>query len=300
MKPIVILGPTAVGKSDIAVQLAEKINAEIISADAYQIYRYMDIGTAKPTPQQLKRIRHHNISILNPGEEYSSGRFVEDVERLINEIKGRGKSVIIVGGTGFYVDSLLVRLDDIPPVSGQLKGFLDDVVHRYGCDTLYRWLELLDEKWAGRISESDAQRIKRGLSVFVETGKPISAYFGSKKRSEEFLVFVLYASKDYINKRIEKRVDAMVASGLLEEVKKLIDMGYGSTSAMKAIGYREMSRYLAGEITFEDAVHLIKKNTKAYAKRQMTLLKNRFSSAVWINVEQTDALREIMRHLPLP
>ncbi len=294
MRPIVILGPTAVGKTETAIRVAERLNGEIISADTIQIYRHMDIGSAKPSPDQLKRVKHHLIDIKNPDETFSSGAFVQKVKKLIEEISQRDKLPIIVGGGGFYVDSLIFGLDEIPPVSDRIKRFFDDICEEFGAQYLYNLLKITDDKWASRINPTDCQRIKRALSVFIQTGKPITDFFKPKKRNEDFFIVVLHTEKEKLNKRIEKRVDRMIEAGLVDEVKKLIQMGYAETNALKAIGYKEIAEYLAGRIPLTEAIDLIKKNTKAYAKRQITLLRSRFSDALWIDVDKQDAVEAIL------
>lgn len=295
-KPVIILGPTAIGKTSVSIELAKKIDAEIISSDSVQIYKFMDIGSAKPSADEQKLIKHHLIDIKYPDEVFSSGEFVKYVESIIEDINRKGKNVIIVGGGGFYIDSLVFGIDNIGRVDDKIKRFFDDICDELSPPYLYNFLKIIDPKWANSINERDCQRIKRGLSVYFNSKAPLSSLFSKSKQKtglERFKIFVLYASKEFINKQIEKRVDKMIESGFIEEVKRLVDMGYGNSNSMKSIGYKEILSFLNGETDRETAIELIKKNTKAYAKRQLTLFRSRFLDAVWIDVEKENAL-EVM------
>ncbi len=297
MKDIVLLGPTAIGKTKFAIELALKIDAEIISADSIQAYKYLNIGSAKPTKEEQSLVKHHLIDIKNPNENFSAGEFVAAVNDAVEQIHAKGKNVIIVGGSGFYVDSLLFGLDNIEPVDEKIKRFFDDIDNEYGNDYLYRWLEVIDEKWAMKINKNDSQRIKRGLSVYLDTGKTLSEYFVSAKcLDDRFLVFILYVEKDILNKRIERRVKKMIQSGLIDEVKKLISLGYAQAAPLKSIGYKETLEFLSGSMTKQQLIELITKNTKAYAKRQMTFFRSRFKDAPWINI-QNESLKEFITRL---
>ncbi len=296
MKPIVIAGPTAVGKTEIAIKIAEKINGEIISADSMQIYKGMDVGTAKPTKEEQQKIKHHLIDIKNPDESFSAGEFVKTTLRLIDELNKKGKYPIIVGGTGFYLDALINGLDSVEPVGEKIKTFFDDICEELGSFYLYEWLEVIDEDWAKKVSSTDCQRIKRGLSFFVDKGVPLSSLFTDPKSSQnDYLVFILYASKEYLKKRIEKRTEKMLKSGLIEEVKGLLQKGYADTDPMKAIGYKETIMFLQGKIDSKEKLKQeIVKNTLTLVKRQMTFFKSRFRSAIWVDVEKEKPLEKIL------
>ena len=295
-QPVIILGPTAIGKTSVSIELAKKIDAEIISSDSVQIYKFMDIGSAKPSIDEQKSVKHHLLDIKYPDEIFSSGEFVRSVENIIEDINRKGKNAIIVGGGGFYIDSLVFGIDNVGRVDDKIRRFFDDVCDELSPSYLYNFLKIIDPEWANSINERDCQRIKRGLSVYFSSKAPLSSLFSKdrqKKGSLRFQIFVLYASKEFINRQIEKRVDKMIESGLIEEVKRLVDMGYGGSNAMKSIGYKEILSFLNGETDKETAIELIKKNTKAYAKRQLTLFRSRFLDAVWIDVEKENAL-EVM------
>ena len=295
LKPIIILGPTAVGKTAFAIKLARSINAEIISSDSVQIYKYMDIGTAKPTKIEQNSIKHHLIDIKNPDETFSSGEFRKKALSLIKKINEQGKNVIIVGGGGFYIDSLVFGIDEIGLVDEKIKRFFDDICDEFSASYLYDLLCITDERWAEEIKPQDCQRIKRGLSVYIDKKKELSGFFSGQKQIEEnFTIFVLYADKKFIDCKIEKRVDKMIEEGLIDEVKNLIKMGFADTKALKSIGYKEVLLFLRNEIDEKNMAQLIKKNTKRYAKRQMTMLRSRFGRAKWINVEKEDALNVML------
>ncbi len=295
LKPIVILGPTAIGKTDLSIKLAQKIDAEIISSDSVQIYKYMDIGSAKPSREEQSLVKHHLIDIKYPDEVFSSGEFVKAVNNLIDKINKSGKNVIIVGGGGFYIDSLVFGIDEIGKVDEKIKTFFDDICDEFSSQYLYGFLKVADEKWASMIKPRDCQRIKRGLSVFVDKGKPISSFFKkTDKLNDRFLIFVLYADREFLNKRIDKRVDLMIEEGLVNEVKNLVRLGYANTNALKSIGYQETLKYLRKDISLDELSRLIKKNTKLYAKRQLTFLRSRFKDAIWIDIQKQGGLESIL------
>ena len=297
MKDIVLLGPTAVGKTEFAIKLAMKIDAEIISADSVQIHKYLDIGSAKPTKKEQSLVKHHLIDIKKPDESFSAGEFVGAVNKIVEQIHIRGKNVIIVGGSGFYVNSLLFGLDGIEPVDLKIKRFFDDINDIYCSEYLYKWLSVIDKNWAEKIHKNDSQRIKRGLSVYVSTGKLLSECFtAAKSLSDHFSVFILFAEKNFLDKRIERRAEKMIQSGLIDEVKKLIYMGYAQTAPLKSIGYRETLEFLSTSMTKQQLIGLITKNTKSYAKRQMTFFRSRFKDASWINI-QNESLEEFIARL---
>ncbi len=290
------MGPTAIGKTSTAIRLAEKINAEIISADSIQIYKNINIGSAKPTKEEQKNITHHLIDIKNPNETFSGGEFVKYTENIIKNLQSKNKNAIIVGGGGFYIDSLVFGIDKIHKVTDKTKRFFDDICKEFSAYYLYNLLKIVDEQWASSIKPQDCQRVKRGLSVYFDSGKTLSSFFSKKsyKNLDRFCIFVLCASKRYIDYQIEIRVDKMEKSGLVEEVKRLVKMGYAKTNALNSIGYKEILSYIAKEVDKHTAIELIKKNTKAYAKRQMTLLKSRFGKAIWIDVEKSDPVAVIL------
>ncbi|WP_035587459.1 tRNA (adenosine(37)-N6)-dimethylallyltransferase MiaA [Hippea jasoniae] len=296
MKNIVITGPTATGKTDTTITIAKRIGGEIISADSMQIYKGLDIGTAKPDKQQLNAVRHYLIDIKNPCEIFSAGEFAKVAQKLIKIINKKGKPAIVAGGTGFYLDALINGLNNIPEVNSQVKRFFDDYCDEFDSPRLYEWLRVIDKTWASHIKETDCQRIKRGLSVFVSSRTPISEFFKQKHaENQSFFIFVLYASKDWLSKRILKRSKQMVSSGIIEETEKLLHKGFLDCDAIKAIGYKETVEYILRKIkTKDELAEKIADSTIKYAKRQLTFLKSRFKNAIWIDVEHDDPVQKIL------
>ncbi|AEA34372.1 tRNA (adenosine(37)-N6)-dimethylallyltransferase MiaA [Hippea maritima] len=303
MKPIIIAGQTATGKTDAAIAVAKEINGEIISADAVQIYRFMDIGSAKPSREELRKIKHYFIDIKNPDENFSAGEFAEEARKIMDSLKKKGKNSVIVGGTAFYLEALVFGIDQIDAPDKKIKRFFDDVCDELGSFYLYEWLKLVDEKWSSKVNPNDCQRIKRGLSVYVDKLRPISSYFSKTSNVDDFCIFVLHAPREFLKKRIALRVDKMIESGLIEEVKRLLAMGYGSAVGLKAIGYKETVDFIRGRIaTIDELKERITFNTLSFAKRQLTFLRSRFKDAVWIDIEKEDAAKVILNssccHLP--
>ena len=272
--PVIILGPTASGKSEIAIKLANVLNGEIINADSMQIYKGFDIGTGKLNEKEREGIKHHLISFLNPEEEYSAGKYRKDCLRIIEEIKKRGKIPIIVGGTGFYIRTLLKGIAPIPEIPKKLRDRLNKIISSYGCEYFYRFLSVLDPVYIKKISKNDKQRIERAIEVIFFSGKSFSSFFNdelNKNDSFENIKIGLFLEKEELKRRIAERVEKMIRNGWLEEVKNLIDMKIPINSqSFKSIGYREMAYVLEGKLNLDQAKEVIIRKTFLYAKRQMT------------------------------
>ncbi len=274
---IVITGATATGKSDLAIELAELIDGEIISADAMMVYKHMDIGTAKPSKEDRKKIKHYMIDIIEPNEDFSVKEFVKLADKYIEEIYNKSKQPIIVGGTWLYIQALLYGIADAPPSDWNLRKEL------YEKDNLelYEKLKKIDPEYSKKIHPNDKKRIIRALEVFYLSGKPFSEWHKEKEYKERynFIGFVLEMERENLMKRIEKRVNKMFEMGLLDEVKKLIDMGYEKfLTSKQAIGYKELIPYFKGEIPLEMAKEEIIKNTKRFAKRQLRTFRKKFKN----------------------
>lgn len=274
---IAVLGPTASGKSGLAMELAGRLGAEIVSADSLQLYRHLDIGTAKPSPEERCAIPHHLIDIADPDEEFNAGRFRALARDVIRELHSRGKKVILVGGTYLYIKVLLSGLiEDIPADTGVRTG-IKKLRASHGTGYVYEMLRSIDPAAAGRIHPNDYVRAERALEVFYLTGEKMSHLqslheFG--EREFYYLKIGISVEREELRGRIDLRVDRMMEEGLLEEVGKLRGMGYGpQLKPMQSIGYKEINRHIDGEITLEKAVELIKRDTKRFAKRQMTWLR---------------------------
>jgi tRNA dimethylallyltransferase len=268
---VVITGPTATGKSEVAVLVAEAIGGEIISADSMQVYRYMDIGTAKPDPAWRRRVPHHLIDVLDPDEEFNVALFQRWVRELLPQIRGRGRMPVLVGGSPLYVYAVVDRY--LFPSGGydpELRARLMAEAAHHGPLALHRRLAEVDPESAARIHPHNVRRVVRALEVFYLAGQPISRLQG-REPGVEVTMFGLIRPRPLLYRHIEERVDRMVARGLVEEVERLLAMGYGpELRSMQGLGYKEIVSYLRGETTLEEALYLVKRNTKRFAKRQLT------------------------------
>ncbi|NLO04364.1 MAG: tRNA (adenosine(37)-N6)-dimethylallyltransferase MiaA [candidate division WS1 bacterium] len=279
---LVIGGPTAAGKTELSLRVAEKVGGEVISADSMQIYRQMEIGTAKPTPQERARAPIHLIDFVPPDGEYTVAEFKQDAERLIGEINRRGRLPIVAGGTGLYLRALTEQFDFPPPPEDEtVRARLWDEVEQCGSAAIYERLQQIDPAATEYIHPSDARRIVRALEVYELTGTPISAARGRGGTVDapapspyNCARYVLTAPRETLFARIERRVDSMFEAGWVEEVRDLIASGVPSDAqSMQAIGYRRIAEYLRGERDLDETVALIKRDTRHYAKRQVTWLR---------------------------
>jgi tRNA dimethylallyltransferase len=284
-KPVIILlGPTAVGKTGVSILLAKALKTEIISADSMQIYRHMDIGTAKPSPVELEEIPHHLISILSPDQSFSAGMFKEESTKIINGLHVRNKIPVIVGGTGLYIRSLTQGLFEGPSADWSIRQKLEEEEQIYGKEYLYKHLQGIDAEAAVKINPNDSRRIIRAIEVAMQGNKTISEFHITSTIPEpyDFIKIGLSRDRKELYSLIEERVDKMIGAGLLHETKNLLEMKPDRT-ALQALGYKELGRYLQGDIKLEEAVRLIKKHTKMYAKRQMTWFRKE-PDITWMDV----------------
>lgn len=270
---VVIAGPTGVGKTAVAVHLAARVPLEVVSADSRQVYRRMDIGTGKPTPTQLRAVRHHLIDVVNPDERYHAARFRDEALAAIEAIRQREHLPVVVGGTGLYIRALLRGLDPAPPADLKLRRALEEWAREHGLEALHRKLAQVDPESARRISPKDKVRIIRAIEIHQLTGKP----FGSPSRWREsqlpwnLLLVGLTLPRPTLAQTLRSRVDAMVAQGLGAEVQTLLDAGYDEAlSSMNGIGYRHFAWVIRGRLSEAEAVRLMKRDTLLYAKRQWT------------------------------
>ena len=290
MKPlvVVIVGPTASGKTRLSIELAKKFDGEIISADSMQIYRRMDIGTAKPTEEERCGIPHHLMDFLEPTEEYALKQYLEDADRCVQQILSRGKLPILVGGTGLYVSSFMQNLTlSEEPVDEAYRAMLESDYETLGGEEMLSRLSEIDPQLASRLFPKDKKRIIRGLEVFHNTGITQTEQNRKAMESEspyEFLCFGLTADdRAFLYERIDRRVLEMMDGGLLEEVRSL-NLQHCSRTARQAIGYRQFEDYLNGEGSLEDAVARIQKESRNYAKRQLTWFR-RDKRIEWFSVD---------------
>lgn len=297
---LILAGPTAVGKTDISIKLAKKLNGEIISADSMQIYKYMNIGSAKITKEEMNGIPHHLIDVVAPHEEFNVASFKTLAEKCIKDIWSRGKLPIIAGGTGLYINSLIYNYDFTDADRDEdYREYLIRLSEDKGKEYVHSLLKDIDGKSYEKLYPNDLKRVVRALEVYKITGKSISEY---TKENEKKLYnipyninyFVLNMNREVLYERINKRVDIMMDKGLIEEVKKLESMGYTpDMQSMKGIGYKEILFYLKGDISLDEAIYLIKKGSRNYAKRQLTWFR-KDKRSIWIDKDKYRSEEEIV------
>ncbi|MEW6110326.1 MAG: tRNA (adenosine(37)-N6)-dimethylallyltransferase MiaA [Nitrospirota bacterium] len=303
---IIILGPTGVGKTGASILLAKKLDTEIISADSMQIYRGMDIGTAKPSEEERSAVRHHMIDIVDPTESFSAGRYVEMVAPVIKEITGKGKIPIITGGTGLYIKALTRGIFSGPSADISLRDSLLEMENEEE-GSLYAYLAAIDPEASGKIGRNDKRRIIRAIEVCLKSRGKISFLQENltKPLPYEFIKIGITRDRRELYGIIEKRVDSMIRAGLIKEVKTIIGMNPDRTP-LQAIGYKEFSAYLNGDFSEEEAVRLVKRNTKRYAKRQLTWFRKE-DAVSWIDVTGIydsegifNSIKEVLVKLNIP
>ncbi|NLL76723.1 MAG: tRNA (adenosine(37)-N6)-dimethylallyltransferase MiaA [Clostridiales bacterium] len=287
-KPLIILtGPTAVGKTALSIELAKKVGGEIISADSMQVYKHMDIGSAKIRPEEMQGVPHHMVDILEPEEEFNVVLFQRLVKECLKGIYDRGKLPILVGGTGFYIQSILYDIDFTDNVENTAyRRELEAIVSDKGCSFLHEMLEKVDKEAADSIHKNNVKRVIRALEFHMLTGEKISEHNEEQRKKTSAYnscYFVLNDLRDLLYKRIDERVDLMMENGLVEEVDYLKNKGCTKDMvSMQGLGYKEILSYLNGEITLEQAVYRIKRDTRHFAKRQLTWFR-REQDVIWIN-----------------
>ncbi len=275
-KILVIVGPTASGKTRMAVELAQRHNGEVISADSMQIYRTMDIGTAKPTQEEMGGIPHHMIDVADPEEDFSVARYVEMAARCVDDVLARGKLPIVAGGTGLYIDSLLSGRTFAPfSPDSALRGELERELAEKGGQAMLEALAQVDPEAAQRLHPNDHKRIIRALEVYRSTGKTITQHNRETQaippRYNALTIGLAFQDRQAMWRRIDQRVDEMVAAGLEDEVRRLLTSGISpKCTAMQAIGYKEFTQALSGEMTWQEAADVVKLRSRQYAKRQLT------------------------------
>ena len=290
-KPLVILtGPTAVGKTKASIGLAKAIGGEIISADSMQVYRHMDIGSAKITPQEMQGVRHYLVDVLEPSEEFHVVRFQQMAKAAMEEIYAKGKIPILVGGTGFYIQAVLYDID-----FGENDGddtyrkYLEETAAEKGAEYLHSVLEKTDPQYAAAVHANNVKKVIRALEYFHQTGQKLSEHNATERDKEspyQFAYFVLNDERAHLYERIDRRVEKMMEQGLVREVQTLKEMGMSRDMvSMQGLGYKEILDYLDGKQTLDEAVGIIKRDTRHFAKRQLTWFK-REKDVCWIDKER--------------
>jgi len=292
-KVIIILGPTGVGKTGFSILLAKALHTEIISADSMLVYRYMDIGTAKPSVKELKAVPHHLINILSPSETFSAGQFKERATEIIDSLHSQNKIPIIVGGTGLYIRSLTKGLFEGPGADDSLRKMLQAEANKKGSGHLYNKLTAVDPDAARNIDKNDIRRLIRAIEVSLKSRKGISELRRQSTHSlhYDFIKIGLIRDRKELYPMIEQRVDRMMQSGLLEETKQLLTFSPGKT-ALQALGYKEIRLHLHEEVDLNESVRLIKKRTKEYAKRQHTWFRKE-PDIDWVDITGIHNSREM-------
>lgn len=289
MRIPLVLGPTASGKSALALYWAEQIGAEIVSADSRQIYRYLDIGTAKPSPSERARVQHHFIDELDPDEPFTAARFAEQAEARIGDLLANGRFPIVVGGSTLYLQALVHGFSPVPDIPAAVRQELMDAMERVGLAPLVEELQQSDPLLAARTDLTNPHRVMRALEVFRHTGQPLSSFQG-KRRPPRYPYDVIYLlpERKSLYARIEARVDEMARDGLVQEVAGVLARGYGADlQPLRSIGYAEIIRHLEGDTSLEEALQLVKTNTRRYAKRQMTFFNKYFADALRVDPART-------------
>ncbi len=300
---IILTGPTGIGKSEMGVSLARELETEIISADSMQVYQHFDVGTAKPPPELRNQVRHHLMDFIHPQDEYNVYLFRQDAEKLISEFHRKGKTPLVVGGTGLYIKALTEGLDCGSRPGAEIREAITEEMKIKGTEKMHEELAVVDPVSANAINPNDSFRIQRALETYRETGRPLSELHLEDREKAvpqyKVICLVLNMPREKLYARIENRVDAMLEAGLIREVQDLLDKGFSRESKpFMGLGYKQVLAYLDGADTFETMVRNIKKETRHYAKRQLTWFR-KTRDAVWVNMEEEKGktLQQIKTHI---
>jgi tRNA dimethylallyltransferase len=293
---IVIVGPTAVGKTELAIRLANEYRCDIISADSRQFYKDLEIGTAKPSGHQLKLVRHHFINSLNLEEEYNAGHFERDVIKLLNGLFVKKPVQIMVGGSGMYVDAVCYGFDKIPTVPLALRRQLNLEIKEEGLNILLNELQQKDPEYFQTVDQRNPRRIVRALEVIRFTGKPYSSFRQKNKQKREFrsIIVGIEIDRDKLYKKIDRRMDRMIENGLFEEAEKFYPERH--LNSLQTVGYKEIFDYLDGKYDYQEALRLLKRNSRRYAKRQLTWFKNN-AEIRWFHPDEHEKIIQFLNKL---
>ena len=297
---ICVCGPTAVGKTKYAIDLAKVVDGEVVSADSMQLYKFMDIGSAKPTAEEQAEVKHHLVDFVDPRDGFSVAEYQKCAKEAIADIFSRGKTPVISGGTGLYISSLIYEMDfGSAPKDDEFRRDLEKLAEENGGEYLLDMLRDIDPAAAERIHPNNVKKLIRAIEVATSTGQGIPAFEESFRPTGdyEYVLIGLMRDREELYERIDRRVDILVEMGLEAEIHGLLDMGLTADDiSMKGIGYKEIIGYFNGEYDFDEAVRLVKRNTRHYAKRQMTWLR-RYKEMRWVNLSELDeaaAMKEIL------
>ncbi len=297
-KIVAVAGPTASGKTALALKIAERFDGEVVSCDSMQIYRHMDVGTAKPSIDEMERIPHHMIDIVEPSENYSVADFVERARACIDDIISRGKLPVLAGGTGLYMDSIIENIEFGDFGSDEeFRCEMERLAEEQGNEAVHKLLKEKDPEAAEKIHPNNVRRVIRALEVCKLTGKTFTQVNMESRRQKMYdaLIFAIDTQREVLYERINNRVDRMLEEGLLEEVQGLRDMGIGNEhTAMQAIGYKELMEFLDGDCNFDEAVEKIKQESRRYAKRQITWFK-RNKDIQWVSVSSDEDVKKVLQ-----
>lgn len=302
---IIVAGPTAVGKTKYAIEIAKAFNGEIISSDSMQLYKFMDIGSAKPTEEEQAQVKHYLVDEIDPREPFSVAEYQKRAKAAIEKVFAKGKTPVISGGTGLYVNSLIYDMDfSLPPVGNDYRDSLEKLAQEHGKDYIHRLLEEKDSEAAARIHPNNLKKVIRALEVAEHSHEGIRPFEQSFAATKDYgyKLIGLCRQREELYERINLRVDLLMEAGLKEEIRKLLDMGLTSENiSMKGIGYKEIIGFFNGEYDLEHAVYLVKRNTRHYAKRQMTWFRRYGEEIKWFNLSEyqndEEAIKEIISWL---
>lgn len=295
-KIIIICGPTAVGKTRVSIELAKRFDGEIVSADSQQVWRGMDIGTAKANLTERSGVRHHLIDIADPKEHFDGARFVECADRCIEDIASRGKRAFVVGGTGMYLRLLVNGICEAPAQDPEFRSKLEDEITSIGLGALHDRLQEIDPESALGIHPNDRTRIVRALEIYELTGTPASEFrkmHGYSDERYDALKIGLNIDREELYRRINERIDGMIEAGLIDEVKDLVERHGPDAQGLRAVGYREFVRHLQGELTLDEAVDLAKRNSRRFAKRQLTWFRSD-DEIQWFQPDQLNKMESLI------
>jgi tRNA dimethylallyltransferase len=291
---IVIVGPTAVGKTSLSIKLAKAFSANIISADSRQVYREMEKGTAKPSPEELAEVNHHFINSHSIYQNFNAAEFEKEALSLLEKLFREKDVIIAVGGSGLYVDALCKGFDDIPPIDSSIRDDLNNLFEKEGLESLKTKLKQLDAEYYAKVDLQNPQRLIRALEVCIGTGKAYSAFRKKQENNRPFNIIKvgLEMEREELYNRIDARMDNMIADGLFEEAESLYPLR--NLNALQTVGYTEIFNYLAGEYSREEAIRLLKRNSRRYAKRQLTWFK-RDDDIKWFNANEFETVIEYLK-----